>query len=49
MSSNMNSDTGAADLASPDKKGDDSGKKQRHKVTFMDDVTGDKSKLTEVH
>ena len=39
------SDTGAADLASPEKKD----KQQRHRVTFMDDVSGDKGQLVEIH
>ena len=43
---NMNSDTGAADLGSPDKKVE---KSLRHRVTFMDEVLGDKSQLVEVH
>ena len=46
LQTNMSSDTGAADLASPDKKED---KKQRHRVTFMDDVSGDKGQLVEIH
>ena len=45
LQTNMNSDTGAADLASPEKKET----KQRHKVTFMDEVSGDKSQLVEIH
>ena len=42
----LNSDTGAADVASPDKEGP---KKPRYKVTFMDEVSGDKNQLTEIH
>lgn len=45
LQTNMNSDTGAADLASPEKKD----AKQRHKVTFMDEVSGDKEQLIEIH
>lgn len=45
LQTNMNSDTGAADLASPEKKD----VKQRHKVTFMDEVSGDKGQLVEIH
>ena len=41
----LNSDTGAADLASPEKVDP----KKRHRVTFMDDVSGDKNQLTEIH
>ena len=34
----MNSDTGAADIGSPEKKPE-----KRYRVTFMDEVSGDKS------
>ena len=41
----MSSDTGGAE--SP-VKGEDK-KKQRHRLTFADDVTGNKAELTDVH
>ena len=34
---------------SPDKKKEDLSKKKRHKVTFLDEVTDDKSALTDIH
>ena len=50
----QNSDTGSAE--SPSKAGDSEptddspyGRKKKHRVTFMDEVSGDKSALTDVH
>ena len=43
----MNSDTGGAE--SPLKGDFSQGKKQRHRISFADDVSGDKSQLSDVH
>ena len=43
---NVNSDTGGAE--SP-MKGEEAKKPPRHRVSFADDISGDKSQLADVH
>ena len=43
----VNSDTGGAE--SPLKGDDSKAKKQRHRISFADEVTADKSALSDVH
>ena len=51
----QNSDTGSAEhTPTKETKGEEEpsspyGRKKKHKVTFMDDVSGDKKALTDVH